>query len=71
MLNGMLQIPKIPMGNPKNPHPIALRTYQFKQLVKKTPKIGIIWFIRDILHNFAATQRECVPAPRAGGPYSK
>ena len=35
MSNGILQIPKIPMGNPQNPHPIALRTYQFKQLVKR------------------------------------
>ena len=70
MLNGILQIPKIPMGNPQIP--ILLHNgHTNSSSWSNRPQIGIIWFIRDILHNFAATQRECVPAPRAGGPYSK
>ena len=70
MLIGISKIPKIPMGNPKSPS-YCITDTPIQVAGQKTPQIGIIWFIRDILHNFAATQRECVPAPRAGGPYSK
>ena len=63
MLIGISKIPKIPI--------LLLNGHTNSSSWSKDPQIGIIWFIRDILHNFAATQRECVPAPRAGGPYSK
>ena len=70
MLIGISKIPKIPMGQSQSPS-YCLTDIPIQAAGQKTPQIGIIWFIRDILHNFAATQRECVPAPRAGGPYSK
>ena len=56
--------------SPKSPS-YCLTHIPIQAAAQKPPQIGIIWFIRDILHKFAATQRECVPAPRAGGPYSK
>ena len=70
MLIWISKIPKIPMGNPKISI-LLLNGHTNSSSWSKKNQIGIIWFIRDILHNFAATQRECVPAPRAGGPYSK
>ena len=67
---GFYKSPKSPWGTPKSPS-YCLTDKPIQAAGQKKPQIGIIWFIRDILHNFAATQRECVPAPRAGGPYSK
>ena len=67
---GFDKSPKSPWGIPKIPI-LLLNGQTNSSIWSKKTQIGIIWFIRDILHNFAATQRECVPAPRAGGPYSK